>query len=329
MTFYEVFWYFVLYAFLGWCLEVCFCTIDTGKLVNRGFLNGPVCPIYGFGMLGILWVLLPVRDSLLVLFVGAVLVTSALELFGGWVLKKLFHTSWWDYSDQPFNLGGYICLKFSFAWGVAGVAAVRVIHPLVAWLVHAVPHTVGVILGVIVFVLLVCDLVVTVLAIAKINRDLGLISDVAETLRAGSDALSKTLGETALDTDEKLDALKGAADEKLTAAKQDAVETMAVVRHGAAEALQAAKLDTAEKLQAVKQDTAETMTAAKNAAEALQAQWEHRSRTMQRRVLRRMLRAFPHMARTDETHADTFAALRGWLDEREAQKKAEQQAKHK
>ena len=105
---YEIFWYFVIYAVLGWVVEVCFCSIKTGSFVNRGFLNGPVCPIYGFGMVAVLVCLWPLRNSMLVLYVGAVVLTSALELTTGWVLKKLFHTSWWDYSDMRFNLGGYI-----------------------------------------------------------------------------------------------------------------------------------------------------------------------------------------------------------------------------
>lgn len=115
---YEIFWYFVIYAVLGWVVEVCFCSINTGGFVNRGFLNGPVCPIYGFGMVAVLVCLWPLRHNIPVLYAGAVLLTSALELVTGWVLKKLFHTSWWDYSNMRFNLGGYICLRFSLVWGV-------------------------------------------------------------------------------------------------------------------------------------------------------------------------------------------------------------------
>ena len=118
MTFYDLLWYFTIYSFLGWCSEVIFATVTTGKFVNRGFLNGPVCPIYGFGMVLVLAILTPVQQSGLALFFGGMILASALELAGGWALKKIFHTTWWDYSDQPFNLGGYICLKFSLAWGV-------------------------------------------------------------------------------------------------------------------------------------------------------------------------------------------------------------------
>ena len=100
MTFYDLLWYFTIYSFLGWCSEVIFATVTTGKFVNRGFLNGPVCPIYGFGMSLVLLVLLPFSDNIPLLFIGGALLTSAIELVGGWALKKFFHTTWWDYIND-------------------------------------------------------------------------------------------------------------------------------------------------------------------------------------------------------------------------------------
>ncbi|WP_412585469.1 putative ABC transporter permease [Hominenteromicrobium sp.] len=146
MTFYDLLWYFTIYSFLGWCSEVIFATVTTGKFVNRGFLNGPVCPIYGFGMSLVLLVLLPFSDNIPLLFIGGALLTSAIELVGGWALKKFFHTTWWDYSNQPFNLGGYICLKFSILWGLCVVVVIRIVHTAIASLVHWIPFTLGAIL---------------------------------------------------------------------------------------------------------------------------------------------------------------------------------------
>lgn len=209
LSVYHLLWYFAVYSFLGWCLEVCFCSINTGKFVNRGFLNGPLCPIYGFGMVAVLLVLTPVADNLVVLFLGGMVLASLLELLGGWALKKLFHASWWDYSDQPFNLGGYICLKFSLAWGLCIVAVMRVIHPAVAAFVRMVTTAGGGYVGggliVILGVCFVCDLAVTVNTVTKLDRDLGAIDDVAKLLHAGSDAISETLGTTALAVDENVD----------------------------------------------------------------------------------------------------------------------------
>lgn len=114
---YQLLWIFFIYAFLGWCTEVSYAALKTGRFVNRGFLNGPVCPVYGFGVVIVLWVLEPLRGNLLLLFLGSVALTSLLEWLTGFVLERLFHQRWWDYSQEPFNLGGYICLRFSIAWG--------------------------------------------------------------------------------------------------------------------------------------------------------------------------------------------------------------------
>lgn len=202
-TLYQLLWYFFIYAFLGWCLEVVFCTVNSGQWVNRGFLNGPVCPIYGAGMCIVLLVLEPLVNNTLLLFLGSMVLTSALELVTGFVLKKAFHTSWWDYSDQPFNIGGYICLKFSLAWGLGGMAAVRLLHPPIARMVDRLPHTAGWVLLGVFGVVLAADLAATLVTLAGLERDLRELEKLGAALRRGSDAVSKELGDAALAADEK------------------------------------------------------------------------------------------------------------------------------
>lgn len=204
MTFYDLLWYFTIYSFLGWCSEVIFATVTTGKFVNRGFLNGPVCPIYGFGMSLVLLVLLPFSDNIPLLFIGGALLTSAIELVGGWALKKFFHTTWWDYSNQPFNLGGYICLKFSILWGLCVVVVIRIVHTAIASLVHWIPFTLGAILVGIFIALFITDTIVTVLTIRKLNEKLTVINDMSARLRKESDAISNGLGRLTLLADEKI-----------------------------------------------------------------------------------------------------------------------------
>lgn len=206
MTFsiYQILWYFFIYAFLGWCVEVVFCSVNTGHWVNRGFLNGPVCPIYGFGMVTVLLCLTPIQQNLLLLFAGSFLLTSALELVTGFVLKKAFHTTWWDYTDQPFNIGGYVCLKFSLAWGLGGMAAVRLLHPPVARLVNALPTALGWVLLAVLIVVFAADFTVTLGSLAGFQRDLRELEHIAAALRRGSDAISQNLGSGALAVDEKL-----------------------------------------------------------------------------------------------------------------------------
>ena len=169
---YELLWIFFVYALLGWCTEVSYAALVTGKFVNRGFLNGPVCPIYGFGAAIIFLCLEPLKQNLLLLFLGSVLLTSLLELAAGFVLEKLFHQRWWDYSDEPFNLGGYICLRFSIAWGLIGLFVVDLLHPTVMLLVRLLPHTLGVVLLACFGAVIAVDLAATGSAIARLNRQL-------------------------------------------------------------------------------------------------------------------------------------------------------------
>lgn len=214
-TLYQLLWYFCIYAFLGWCVEVVFCTVTTGQWVNRGFLNGPVCPIYGFGMVIVLLCLTPLQHNLPVLFLGSFLLTSALELVTGFVLKKAFHTTWWDYSDQPFNIGGYVCLSFSLAWGLGGMVAVRLLHPPVARLVSALPKTPGCALLILLLLVFAVDLAATLTTLIGLERDLRELDRIAATLRRGSDAISQTLSDAALSADEKLEEGKEALPGKL------------------------------------------------------------------------------------------------------------------
>ena len=205
---YQLLWLFFIYAFLGWCTEVAYAALDTGKLVNRGFLNGPLCPIYGCGMAAVLPLLLPLQDNLLILFAGGMLLTTLIELVGGWALKTLFHTTWWDYSDKPFNLGGYICLEFSILWGIGATIMVRVVHPVVMKLVLAIPHKIGLAMLGSMAALFVVDLLATLRVVAGLERDLSELDRIAEALRKGSDRLTEKVGGAALQADEKLDESK-------------------------------------------------------------------------------------------------------------------------
>lgn len=121
--------YFYMYAILGWICECIYCSVPAKKWINRGMLIGPYCPIYGFGALLILFLLEPYYNDPIVLFVFAVVVTSVLEYITSWVLEKLFHTKWWDYSKRSFNLNGRVCLLNSTLFGGLGLALVYLIHP--------------------------------------------------------------------------------------------------------------------------------------------------------------------------------------------------------
>ena len=211
---------FLIYAFLGWCTEVCFSAMIKGQVVNRGFLNGPVCPIYGVGMLGVLILLEPVSGNLPVLFLGGMILCTVVELVGGWILERVFDTRWWDYSQEPFNLDGYICLRFSVLWGLAVAFVVRLIHPALFGLLNMVPRTLGVPLEILLYALFLADLTVTLVTIAGLKRRLRELERITQGLHAVGDALSDHLGNTALAADARLDEWKETGQEKMAESRE-------------------------------------------------------------------------------------------------------------
>ncbi len=200
---YEAAWIFIIYAFLGWISEVAFAAVEKGTFVNRGFLNGPVCPIYGVGMLAVVLVLWQLRNNILLLFLGSALLTTALEWLTGFVLEKFFHDKWWDYSDMPFNLNGYVCLKFTILWGLAAAFVVGAIHPLIVFLITKTPRTAGIILLIFFFTLFSVDFLVTLAALFKLPKKLRAMRELEKSLRILSDKIGGTVSETTLAAAEK------------------------------------------------------------------------------------------------------------------------------
>ena len=190
---YHILAYFLIYSCIGWCLEVIYAAATTGKLVNRGFLNGPVCPIYGFGMILVLFLLTPLQGSILLLYIGGVILPSALELVGGWLLYKVYHTRWWDYSDFPFNIGGYICLEFCLLWGVGTLVVMRIVHPVIASFVDMIPPFAGLVLMCMLYAVYAADVVVTAFEASGLSKTLDAMEQLAEELQARSDEMQAQL----------------------------------------------------------------------------------------------------------------------------------------
>ena len=331
-TLYQILAYFLIYSCLGWCLEVIYAAVTTGKLVNRGFLNGPVCPIYGFGMVIVLFTLTPLVDNVFLLYVGGVILPSVLELAGGWALEKLYHTRWWDYSDFPFNIGGYICLQFSLLWGVGTLVVMKAVHPVIADLVAMVPTLIGFIVMCVLYAVYAADVVVTAFAASDLARELETLEQVADSIHAVSDAMTELLGTTAMDVDQKMDESRlqfklAAAEARDTAARMTPKEAAKAMRAKADEAREAARkasqearLNASEAANAVKlaakgraERTAE-MLRLEGLAEELQARSEDlRARTLSAKHFGkgRMLRAYPRLRHGEKHH--TLEELRDCL----------------
>ena len=196
-NFYELLWIFIIYAFIGWCTEVSYAAVNRGIFVNRGFLNGPYCPIYGCGVVIVVAVLTPLKENLFFLFVGSFLLTSILEYITGFVLEKVFHNKWWDYSNLPFNIKGYVCLKFSIYWGLACTFIMDIIHPIIYKFITIIPHILGVVLITILMAGFAVDVCLTVSTILKFNKKIKALDEIGVKIHNLSDEIGERVYENA------------------------------------------------------------------------------------------------------------------------------------
>ncbi|WP_418506728.1 putative ABC transporter permease [Clostridium fessum] len=240
-TWYQWLAFFYVYCFLGWIFESTYVSLKQKRLVNRGFLRLPMLPLYGSGAVMMLWVSLPVRDSLPLVYISGFIAATALEYVTGAVMERLFKVRYWDYSSQPFQLHGYICLSSSIAWGFLTILMTDVIHDPIARTVLAVPPV----------ILLICDFVISVLFTA----------DAYESIKAAL-ALGHTL--------EAMTKLKADIEElqsKIELLREEAIERGALTREETAEKLAAAQAEAARRLAAVRSDAEERLAETKALAE--------------------------------------------------------------
>lgn len=123
--------YFLIYSFLGWLLETFYGILVLGHFVKRGFLFGPLCPIYGFGAVIFILIFDGLKGHNLKKFIISMIVFSLFEFVASWILEIVFHLRWWDYSNAIFNIQGRICLSFSIVWGLSGIIFSNYLHPFI------------------------------------------------------------------------------------------------------------------------------------------------------------------------------------------------------
>jgi uncharacterized membrane protein len=139
------------------------------RFVNRGFLYGPLCPIYGATAVCLIVFLTPLKYNWIYVFIGGVILASIIEYVTGFIMNSIFHTRWWDYSDEKYNIKGYICLRFSLIWGVIALIFMSIIHPNIANAIYFIPRQFGEVLYNILLVLLVIDGTSTVRSLIQFN----------------------------------------------------------------------------------------------------------------------------------------------------------------
>lgn len=171
------FLFFIIYSFCGWVIETIVCSIEERKIVNRGFLIGPICPIYGCGAIIISLLLTSYKDDWIVVFCLATILAGTLEYFTSWLMEKMFHARWWDYSKNKFNINGRICLETMLPFGLLGIAIIYLLNPFFYNLLTKFPQNVINILGIILLIILIIDSILSLHVVSKVTKAVKTVSE--------------------------------------------------------------------------------------------------------------------------------------------------------
>lgn len=241
-----LFLYFVIYAFLGWILETVYCSVRERRFVARGFLYGPVCPIYGVGVLMMLCWFAPFTGQPLLFYAVATVCMSAWEYLVAWILETTTHIKYWDYSDRKFNLHGRICLSISLTWGVLAYLVIFWIHPVVAGLVERLSTFTIYVADVVLLVLLVADVAATI-------RELALLTAMLRKLTQMGEELQVQLALSRAELSDRLDEAREVLSDRLDDAKESISDRLDGARESISDKLDDAKESISDRLDVAKE----------------------------------------------------------------------------
>lgn len=170
---------FIIYSLLGWLIESIFCAFIDKKFINRGFLIGPYCPIYGVGAIIMTLYLTQYKDNPITVFLLASILCSILEYLTSYIMEKIFKTRWWDYSNHKFNLNGRICLSNTLGFGFLSLVVIYITNPFFFHLIDIVPNLAMIIISIIIFLIFITDVGLSFNIIYKIKKT----ADSIKTIR--------------------------------------------------------------------------------------------------------------------------------------------------
>lgn len=182
--------YFIIYSFIGWCLESIYKTIIFKKPTNSGFLYGPFCPMYGIGAV-LMIELGKLSNNPIIIFIISFILFSVWEYVVAIILEKCFKTKYWDYSDLKFNLQGRICLKNSIYWGILGVLLIFVIQPAISNLTNLIPSDIIVYIEIILCLAIIVDALITIFRIMFIDKRIRQIFEIGDIIKEKVNELKK------------------------------------------------------------------------------------------------------------------------------------------
>lgn len=165
----KIFYMFILYSVLGWLMEVIIVSSKNKKITARGFLIGPWCPIYGFGALSITLLLKKYYNDPVVLFTMSFLIGTTLEYITSYIMEKLFHARWWDYSDHKFQINGRVSLTTSLGFGTLGLILIYILNPFFLRIIKNVPTIIFNIIMIIILIIFITDIITSYKIISNIK----------------------------------------------------------------------------------------------------------------------------------------------------------------
>lgn len=212
----KLFLWGVFYSFCGWIYETILVSLQEHRFVNRGFLNGPLCPIYGAGSVLAILLLTPLHNPVMMFVIGAI-GACALEYVTSWVMEKIFHARWWDYSNFRFNLNGRVCLLGAVIFGIGSLLIVEVVQPVVGRMTDRLSlHWLHVML-ILLLALIIADLLITVIG----------FNGFYERLTEFAAEMKRSAGESA---SQIIDDYANAATSKFSEMRAGATDTLVKVR---------------------------------------------------------------------------------------------------
>lgn len=189
----DLVWLFFLYSFIGWCIEVCYASIRRRQFVNRGFVNSPICPIYGFGAVLFALFLPELAGNLFFLFLGGMVLATVLEYSTGMLMEKIFHKKLWDYSKIRYNIGGYVCLRYSLLWGALAVVTILFTNRFFCGILNLLPHPVAVVILWAAAILFLLDFITSAMAVQGMKITVKRLSSLSDGMQHTSRLLENRL----------------------------------------------------------------------------------------------------------------------------------------
>lgn len=180
---YHVLHWLLIYSVLGWAVESAYMSFCNKKLTNRGFIHGPMCPIYGVGALTVYFVLRPLEGNWVALYFGGTFLATSLEYITAVIMQKVFGCIWWDYNDKPFNYKGILCLESTVAWGFYTLFLFMFLQKWVNAFVGLYPRSIGIYLGIGLVIYYLADFTISLIGAIDLNVKLKKLSAIVDEMQ--------------------------------------------------------------------------------------------------------------------------------------------------